>query len=162
MPNLVGDPNFHPTQAPAASDRPAACRRHRDGERRSVALPVLLTWKDRCGATRRAYAVTRNVSRHGVYIECSSDVSIPLYRLVRFQLKCHGYYSGWLPAHLCQGEMLSVVYRVTLSKSTNEPGGLALRLIAGSESNTDVPAVPFWRSRHRQSEGRTARRQRTS
>jgi hypothetical protein len=160
MPNLIGDPNVHP-HVPAASDRPATCRRRRDGERRSVALPVLLTWKDRQGATRHAYAVTRNVSRYGVYVECSSDVSIPLYRLVRFQLKCHGYHSGWLPAHFCQGEMLSVVYRVTLAKSTDEPGGLALRLIARSESNIDVRAVPFWRSRHRQPGGRPARRQRT-
>jgi hypothetical protein len=72
------------------------------------------------------------VSEQGVYVECSSDVSIPLFRLVLFRLEpplrpCDG-----LPESLRHGWILSAVYRVTLAKSSDQPAGLALRLIVGS------------------------------
>ena len=69
-----------PTPRTPASKKRAA-------ERRNVALPARLTWKDQRGTTRFATVVTRNVSEHGVYVECQSPVSIPLYRLVQFQLE---------------------------------------------------------------------------
>ena len=59
----------------------------RTAERRPIWLPARLTWKDQRGTTRFASVVTRNVSELGVFVECQSAVSIPLYRLVQFQLE---------------------------------------------------------------------------
>src|SRR5688500_7002434 len=59
----------------------------RAAERRCVALPARLTWKDQRGATRFASVVTRDVSEYGVFLECQTAVSIPLFRLVQFQLE---------------------------------------------------------------------------
>jgi len=101
------------------------------GERHVVTLPALLTWKDRSGVTRLANAVTRNVAEQGVYVECSSDVSIPLFRLVLFRLEAQLRVSDVLPESLRHGWILSAVYRVTLPKSSDQPVGLALRLIMG-------------------------------
>jgi len=59
----------------------------RTAERHSVAVPARLTWKDQYGTTRFASVITRNVSEFGVYVECHSPVSIPLYRLVQFSAR---------------------------------------------------------------------------
>ena len=48
----------------------------RTAERRSVAVPARLTWKDQYGTTRFASVITRNVSEFGVYVECHSPGSI--------------------------------------------------------------------------------------
>ena len=42
----------------------------RTAERRPIALPARLTWKDQRGTMRFASVVTRNVSEFGVYVEC--------------------------------------------------------------------------------------------
>jgi hypothetical protein len=97
-------------------------------ERRSVALPARLTWKDQRGTTRFASVVARNVSDFGVYVECQSPVSIPLYRLVQFQLERDVRDSDALPGSLQQGRVLSAVYRVT-RPSPSQQQGLALRLM---------------------------------
>jgi hypothetical protein len=103
---------------------------HRSSERRSVTLPARLTWKDQRGATRFATVLTRNVSEHGVYVECASAVSIPLFRLVQFQLEREVHESDALPDALRQGRILSAVYRVSPAKpSSGAPLGLALRLM---------------------------------
>jgi hypothetical protein len=100
----------------------------RSVERRPVALPARLTWKDQRGATRFATVVARNVSDFGVYVECQSPVSIPLFRLVQFQLE-RDVYDGNLPGSLRQpGRVLSAVYRVS-PPSSSRPQGLALRLM---------------------------------
>src|SRR6476660_2904782 len=100
----------------------------RSVERRPVALPARLTWKDQRGATRFATVVARNVSDFGVYVECQSPVSIPLFRLVHFQLERDVRQSDALPASFMQGRILSAVYRVTPPASAR-PQGLALRLM---------------------------------
>jgi hypothetical protein len=100
----------------------------RNAERRTVALPARLTWKDQRGATRFATVVTRNVSDFGVYVECQSPVSIPLYRLVQFQLEREVRDSDALPGSLQRGRVLSAVYRVT-PPSRAQVQGLALRLM---------------------------------
>jgi hypothetical protein len=102
----------------------------RSTERRSVALPARLTWKDQRGATRFATVVARNVSDVGVYVECHSPVTIPLYRLVQFQLERESGRDGdLLPCSLQQaGRVLSAVYRVS-PPSSSKPQGLALRLM---------------------------------
>lgn len=112
------------TIAPRPAD-PAADKRGAD--RRSLAVPARLTWKDQRGATRFASVITRNVSDLGVFVETQSPVSIPLYRLVQFQLE-RDYRDGEVPATIRQGRVLSAVYRVTTDKGTSRQG-LALRLM---------------------------------
>jgi hypothetical protein len=112
--NLVSTANRNPQRA---------------SERRLATLPARLTWKDQRGATRFATVVTRNVSEFGVYVECQSAVSIPLYRLVQFQLEREVRDSDDLPWSLKQGRVLSAVYRVTPAANSGAPQGLALRLM---------------------------------
>jgi hypothetical protein len=100
----------------------------RISERRPVSVPARLTWKDQRGATRFATVVTRNVSEFGVYVESTSPLSIPLYRLVQLQIEREGRDAGLLPDSLMQGRVLSAVYRVT-PPSGNKLQGLALRLM---------------------------------
>jgi hypothetical protein len=114
----------------------------RSVERHTLALAARLTWKDQRGATRFAAVVTRNVSEFGVYVECQSPVSIPLYRLVQFQLEREGREPAPLPVSLQQGRVLSAVYRV-LPPSASRRQGLALRLmvdprraVTGASANT--------------------------
>ena len=101
----------------------------RSAERRAVALPARLTWKDHRGATRFASVVTRNVSEFGVFVECQTAVSIPLYRLVQFQLERDVRDADRLPASLRSGRVLSAVYRVTSATAGGGRQGLALRLM---------------------------------
>ena len=61
---------------------------------------------------RFATVMTRNVSELGVFVECQSAVSIPLYRLVQFQLERDVRESDELPESLRQGRILSAVYRI--------------------------------------------------
>jgi len=101
----------------------------RVAERRTVALAARLTWKDQRGTTRFASVVTRDVSEYGVFVECRSAVSIPLYRLVQFQLERDVRESDTLPDSFRQGRMLSAVYRVSPAQRSGTPQGLALRLM---------------------------------
>jgi hypothetical protein len=112
----------------------------RTTERRTLAVPARLTWKDQRGATRFATVVTRNVSEFGVYVECQSPVSIPLFRLVQFQLEREGRAPSVLPSSLQHGRVLSAVYRVS-PPSPSKPQGLALRLmIDPRQAFTDASA----------------------
>lgn len=97
-------------------------------ERRSIAVPARLMWKDQRGTTRFASVVARNVSEYGVYVECHSVVSLPLYRLVQVQLEREARECDGLPDALRQGRVLSAVYRVS-SPTPARPQGLALRLM---------------------------------
>jgi hypothetical protein len=128
---LDTQPECRSVPLPAGGKPSSNVSRRRDSARLIVTLPALLIWNDRSGITRRADAVTRNVSDHGAYIECSSGVSIPLYRLVLFGLERHIRHAHQLPECLRQGHILSAVYRVTLPKSSDDRVGLALRLIVG-------------------------------
>ena len=109
----------------------------RGSERRNVTLPARLTWKDQRGTTRFATVVTRNVSELGVYVECQSPVSIPLFRLVQFQLERDVREADALPGALQQGRVLSAVYRVS-PPSSARPQGLALRLMVDPRRNAAV------------------------
>ena len=100
----------------------------RGTERRAVTLPARLTWKDQRGATRFATVLIRNVSDYGVYVESKSPLSIPLYRLVQFQLERDVRESEALPGSLQQGRVLGAVYRVSPPQGA-QPQGLALRLM---------------------------------
>src|SRR5262245_23703667 len=111
----------------------------RNTERQTVTLPARLTWKDQRGTTRFAAVVTRNVSEQGVYVECQSPVSIPLYRLVQFQLEREVRDGGAVPSSLQQGRILSAVYRVS-PPSPQKPQGLALRLMVDPRRATNASA----------------------
>ncbi len=123
---IVNSPSLKRARADAGGYQQT---RQRSAERVAVALPARLTWKDQRGATRFASVITRNVSEFGVYVECQSGVSIPLYRLVQFQLERDVRESDSLPATLCRGRVLSAVYRVSKGTASGTPAGLALRLM---------------------------------
>ena len=112
-------------------------RNLRNAERRPIALPARLTWKDQRVTTRFATVVTRDVSDFGVYVECQSPVSIPLYRLVQFQLERDVRDADVLPGALQHGRVLSAVYRVS-APSASQRQGLALRLMVDPKTR---PAV---------------------
>jgi len=112
----------------------------RCAERRTVALAARLTWKDQRGTTRFATVVTRNVSEFGVYVECHTPVSIPLYRLVQFQLERDARDADALPGSLQHGRVLSAVYRVT-PPSASRPQGLALRLMVDPKQRVVVESA---------------------
>ena len=99
-------------------------------ERRTLVLPGRVTWRDSRGATRFASVVTRNVSETGVFIEWSESTSIPLFRLVSFQLEREARNVDGLPTALRSGKVLSAVYRTgTFQRRTGTPDGYGLRLL---------------------------------
>jgi len=80
--------------------------------------------------TRFASVVTRNVSETGVFIEWREPTSIPLYRLVSFQLERDARNKQGLPLALQTGKVLSAVYRLgSFQRSTGTPDGYGLRLL---------------------------------
>jgi hypothetical protein len=110
----------------------------RGSERRVINIPARLTWKDQRGTTRFASVVTRNVSDVGVYVECPTPLSIPLYRLVQLQIERDVRDVDALPGPLLQGRVLSAVYRVSPPEAS-KPQGLALRLmVAPSRAIAEV------------------------
>ena len=95
----------------------------RSNERRAISLPARLTWKDQRGATRFATVVTRNVSDYGVYVECQSPVSIPLFRLVQFQLERDARESDALPGRCRTAACSARLPRVATAGSAGDPPG---------------------------------------
>lgn len=74
--------------------------------------------------------MTRDVSEVDAFVECDMPASIPLYRLVHFQVERPARGLDDLPTALQQGKVLSAVYRVGPYKSaTGTPQGYALRLL---------------------------------
>jgi hypothetical protein len=114
---------------------------HRVSERKEISIPARMTWKDHRGATRFASVLTRNISEHGVFVECQSAVSIPMFRLVHFQLEREVRESDGLPASLRLGRILSAVYRVLPGTTSGRRQCLALRLMVDPRRRAvDVPA----------------------
>jgi hypothetical protein len=117
----------------------------RIGERRRISVPGRLTWRDASGTLRFASVVTRDVSDVDAFVECQVPTSIPLYRLVHFQIERPARECGDLPRVLQQGKVLSAVYRVGPYKSaTGTPHGYALRLLVEpqlAQSRTELAAV---------------------
>ena len=101
----------------------------RASDRVPVMLPARLTWKDQRGSTRFASVVTRDVSEFGVFIECTSPISIPLFRLVQFQLERDARETDAVPQSLRQGRLLAAVYRVNQPARSGSRQGIALRLM---------------------------------
>lgn len=101
----------------------------RAADRRQIAVPGRIIWRDNRGTPRFSSIVTRNVSEFGAYVECLSGPPIPRHRLVSMQLdRTMGADS--LPSALKQGKVLCAVYRVgPVSRVTGLPDGYALRLL---------------------------------
>ncbi len=115
----------------------------RASERRPLQVPARLMWKDQRGTTRFASVVTRDVSELGVFVECQSAVSIPLFRLVQFQVErdVRDGSNQPLPTALRQGRILSAVYRVTPGTPAGRQG-LALRLMVDPKRATQEMNEP--------------------
>jgi hypothetical protein len=62
-------------------------------------------------------------------VECLSAFSIPLFRLVQFQLEPSLRPDAPVPVPLPQGRVLSAVYRVNPATPSGARQGLALRLM---------------------------------
>ena len=116
------------------SNRAGADKRATD--RSAITLPARLTWKDQRGTTRFASVVTRDLSEFGAYVECQSAVSIPLFRLVQFQLERDSRETAGLPTSLRSGRILSAVYRVSPGSTSGRPQCLALRLMVDPKART--------------------------
>jgi hypothetical protein len=125
----------------------------RASERRRLEVPGQIVWKDARGTTRMASVVTRDVSEHGVLVECLSGTPIPQYRLVYFQVNRDSRCGAELPAALRKNSVLSAVFRVGPSQqSTGAPSYYALRLLV--EPERKVAAAPI-RPMHHVEAGRT-------
>jgi hypothetical protein len=109
----------------------ASTQRDRIGSRRRVAIPGRLTWRDTTGTLRFASVVTRDISESDAFVECQMPASIPLYRLVHFQVERSAQDRTDLPAILRRGKLLSAVYRVgPYAPATGTPQGYAIRLLS--------------------------------
>lgn len=75
------------------------------------------------------------------FVECQVPASIPLYRLVHFQIERPARDCSDLPPVLQQGKVLSAIYRVGPYKSaTGTPQGYALRLLVDPAKNASPSA----------------------
>jgi hypothetical protein len=129
----------------ASSVSSPAVRPQRVAERRRVAVPGRLTWRDASGTLRFVSVVTRDVSDRDLFVECQIPASIPKYRLVHFQVERTARDTGELPGVLRQGKVLAAVYRVgPYQTSTGTPRGYALRLLVDpfrAQSTEHVPVA---------------------
>jgi hypothetical protein len=116
-------------------------------------VPGQIVWKDARGTTRVASVVTRDVSEHGVCVECLNGTPIPQYRLVYFQIDRSVRHRPDLPAALRKQSVLSAVFRVgPCRQSTGAPSDYALRILV--EPERKVAAAPI-RTLHHVEAGRS-------
>jgi len=114
----------------------------RASDRRTLRIPGRMTWRDSSGTLRFVSVMTRDVSNHDVFVECQAPTSIPLYRLVTFQVERGARTSDALPEALRQGKVLSAVYRVgPYQPATGTPQGFALRFIVEPKRQREAVAV---------------------
>jgi len=105
-------------------------RPQRIGDRRRVSVPGRLTWRDSSGTLRFVSVTTRDISDVDAFVECDRPASIPLYRLVHFQVEAPARGGKEIPEALQRGKVLSAVYRVgPYQSATGTPAGYALRLM---------------------------------
>jgi hypothetical protein len=112
----------------------------RNEDRLRITVPGQILWKDARGSTRMASVVTRDVSAHGVSVECQGGAAIPLYRLVYFQVDRSARNRTDLPAPLRKSTVLSAIFRVgPFSDQTGAPAEYALRLLVEPERQASAP-----------------------
>ena len=111
----------------------------RSSDRRPIAVPGQIVWKDDRGTTRIAAVRTRDVSDYGVSVECLGGIPIPCFRLVYFQVDRDARAMQELPAALRKASVLSAVFRVgDCQQSTGAPSDYALRLLVEPRRSHDV------------------------
>jgi len=141
-PNFPQGANVKPTAE--VRDKATAARHQRIGNRRQVNVPGRLTWRDSSGTLRFVSVTTRDVSDLDAFVECDRPASIPLYRLVHFQVEAPARVGQDLPEVLRRGKVLSAVYRVGSYRSaTGTPHGYALRLMVEPKSNVVERSEPL-------------------
>ena len=117
----------------------------RTSERRPIAVPGQIVWKDARGNTKLTSVITRDVSESGVSVECLNGAAIPLYRLVYFQIDRDARHRADLPPALRKSNVLSAVFRVGAdNRAIGGPSGYALRLLvepARSAQGSPAPQV---------------------
>lgn len=119
----------------------------RTEDRHPIVVPGQILWKDARGATRMASVVTRDVSPHGVSVECQAGTAIPLYRLVYFQVDRAARERNDLPAPLRRSTVLSAIFRVgPVSNDTGAPTEYALRLLVEPERQAATHPDPSWQT----------------
>jgi hypothetical protein len=118
----------------------------RASERHRVQVPGQIVWKDARGCTRMASVMTRDVSEHGVAVDCLGGTPIPLYRLVFFQVDRDSRHRMDLPPVLRKSSILSAVFRVgPCSQTTGAPSEYALRLLVEPERHSRT-ATSGWQA----------------
>lgn len=116
----------------------------RTADRHHVAVPGQIVWKDTRGTTRMASVVTRDVSEHGVSVDCVGGAPIPLYRLVYFQVDREVRNRTDLPPTLRKSSVLSAIFRVgPCSDVTGAPTEYALRLLVEPERRVAHPEATW-------------------
>ena len=119
-------------------------RSKRIGDRRRVNVPGRLTWRDSSGTLRFVSVTTRDLSDLDVFVECDRPASIPLYRLVHFQVESPARGRKDIPESLQRGKVLSAVYRVgPYMSATGTPQGYALRLMVEPKRSTAERCEPL-------------------
>lgn len=115
----------------------------RNEDRHPIAVPGQILWKDAKGNTRMASVVTRDVSVHGVSVDCQGGAPIPLYRLVYFQVDRDARHLPGLPAALKKPNVLSAIFRVGPDNPvTGAPAEYALRMLVEPVRAAQTPSVP--------------------
>jgi hypothetical protein len=108
-------------------------------------MPGQIVWKDARGNTRIAAVMTKDISEHGVRLECLGGVPIPLYRLVYFQLDRDARNRLDVPAALRKSNVLSAIFRVgPSSQATGTPSDYALRLLVEPTAKTAAAPSDAW------------------
>lgn len=116
----------------------------RTEDRHPIEVPGQILWKDAKGNTRVASVVTRDISAHGVSMECLGGTPIPMYRLVYFQVDRAARSRADLPAVLRKASVLSAVFRVgEISDVTGAPAEYALRLMVEPERRSAATHVTW-------------------
>ncbi len=115
----------------------------RASERRRVAVPGQIVWKDARGNTRLTEVVTRDVSEYGVSVECLNGAAIPMYRLVYFQVDRDARHHADLPTALKKPNVLSAIFRVGEANSAiGGPSCYALRLLVEPARSPQTSSGP--------------------
>jgi hypothetical protein len=106
-------------------------------DRIPMRVPAQIVWKDAHGRTQLAPVTTADVSEQGVRIESRSSLTLPLYRLVYFQLDRGVRNRPDLPEVLKQNTVLAAVFRVgPSSRVTGTPTEYALRLLVDPQQKS--------------------------
>lgn len=120
----------------------------RASDRRALAVPGQIVWKDARGNTKLTDVVTRDVSEHGVAVEPLHGATIPLYRLVYFQIDRSVRHLPEVPPALRKPNVLSAIFRVGADNpATGTPSAYALRLLVEPERQPATTPRPDWTSR---------------